>query len=569
MDTSLVTGLAAEQLLTNEQFIHQWQQLYNQSPVAFPYQTPTYVNSWWHSYHHNYDLAFSLGYNNNQLVACLPLCIRGNQITAVGNHQTTYQAWLTVPEKQFDFFSALVTDIQQVFPDGQLTLKYLPTVLLTQTLEKDTGLNEHLTVNNYQGRLFNLDKINISQLQSTNGNKKPINQLEKIDELNFTRIKTAEAQIDLLKQLIPVYDFQQGIKNNKLPFSEDPAKLKFYTTLCLEMTNQLHITGIWLDKKLVSVHLGFINKSTVHLGLFCCAPQYHVYSPEKIHLFKLVELLKEEGYDYLDVTLCENPLIEQHSNEQESLIELIYFSNIKHKQRYEKMQQTSATIRRSGGHMGFTPERYHSLLSLPHKFTSSKALKTVIEQYYCDIELKIYRLKSQPNISDDPNSHFTFNTFNLTDLTEFYSDLTSQDRQQFLTECRKRLANGDIPYSYTDNHKLLANGWLIPNTRQAYFSEVKQGIHLPENSAVLYDICTIPTANSQALHQACIQQQIHDAFTLYGAKQVFTVVRADNTTSRHVIEKNNFEYVGSLHYQHHFNNETKSQQLPDYLTLAS
>ncbi|MDE1464614.1 GNAT family N-acetyltransferase [Spartinivicinus poritis] len=577
MDTSLVTGLAAEQLLTNQQFINQWQQLYNQSSIAYSFQSQPYVNSWWQAYHHNYDLAFSLGYDNNQLVACLPLCIRGNQITAAGNHQAEYQAWLTTPEKQYDFFSALVTDIQQVFPDSQLSLKHLPKSILTHTLEKDTGLTEHLIINNYQRPLMKLNANDIKQALAKESNKNNTNHLKNLGELKFAHVTEPQAKISLFKQLVPLYDFHQGAINNFLPFSQDTAKFQFFTTLCQTLTNQLHLTGLWLNEQLVSAQLGFISKNTLHLGILCFAPQYTQYSPSELHLLWLAEHLLEEGYEYLDLTPGNDPWKKQFTNEYDNMVELVYFSNIKHKQRYEKVQHTANTIKRSSTQIGFTSKRYHSILSLPHKLTSTKALKAIVEQYYCDVELRVYQFKNESNTNtknpdvnpDNNNTTVTFNTFSLHNLTKFSPEFDWQSRQQFLTECSQRLEEGEIPYSYVNSYKLMACAWLTPNTSQAYFNEVKQKITFPANSAIIHSFYTPPTVQDQTLYHHCIQQQINDAFSIYKAKQLFTVVRADNLSLQQLIEKNNFEYIGSLHYKHHFNNETKSQQLPDYLTAAS
>ncbi|MCX4024980.1 GNAT family N-acetyltransferase [Endozoicomonas sp. SM1973] len=576
MDTSLVTGLAAEQLLTNEQFINQWQQLYNQSSIAFSFQSQPYVNSWWQAYHHNYDLAFSLGYHNNQLVACLPLCIRGNQITAAGNHQAEYHAWLTTPEKQYDFLSALVTDIQQVFPDSQLNLKYLPKSLLIHTLEKDSGLTEHLIINNFQRPLMKLNASDIDQALAKESNKNNINQLKSLGELKFTHITEPKAKIHLFKQLAPLYDFYQGAINNFLPFSQDTAKFQFFTTLCQTLTSQLHLTGLWLDEHLVSAQLGFISKNTLHLGILCFAPQYTRYSPSELHLLWLAEQLLQEGYQYLDLTPGNAPWKKQFTNEYDNMVELIYFSNIKHKQKHEKNQHTTETIKRSSTQIGLTSERYHSILSLPHKITSTKALKAIVEQYYCDVELRVYQFKNESNVnaktpsaSPDNNTTVTFNTFNLHDLTKFSPEFDWQSRQQFLTECSQRLEDGEIPYSYVNSYKLLACAWLTPNTNQAYFNEVKQKITFPANSAILHSFYTPPATQAQDLYHNCIQQQVNNAFSEHNAKQLFAVVRADNLSLCQLIEKNSFEYVGSLHYKHHFSNEIKSQQLPDYLTVAS
>lgn len=565
MDTSLVNGLAAEQLLTNENFIAQWQQLYNQVKIAYPFQAPAYVNAWWQTYHHNYDLAFALGYTKDKLIACLPLCIRGNQITAVGCHQAEYQAWLATPEKQYDFLSALVTDIQQAFPNSRLILKYLPKSLLTHTLEKDTGLNEHLIINEFQRPLNKLNATGINQSLTKKSIISQISRFKKLGELRFTRVTKLEEQLSLLKKIIPLYDFHQGAANNALPFTEDHLKQLFHTKLCTELNNSVHLTGLWLNEQLVAAHLGFISKDTVHLGIFCHAPQFKSHSPDQLYLLWLAELLVNEGFTYLDLTPGENTWKERFANEHDTMVGLIYFSHLKDKQYYQTTEQTAGKLTQSLSRVGITPRHIRQALSLPEKLSSPKILKATIEKYFCNIELKIYQLTNKP----DDTPKIEFKTSNLTDLIKFSPDYNWQNRYGFLAKCSQRLAAGEIPYTHTNSHKLLSYAWLIPNAHHVFFNEGKQGIAFPENSAILYDSYTTPTARRQGLHQASLQQRINDVFSQYNGKQLFIVVRSDNTSSRHVIEKYSFNYVGSLYYKQYFNKITKSQQLPDYLTLTS
>jgi len=69
---------------------------------------------------------------------------------------------------------------------------------------------------------------------------------------------------------------------------------------------------------------------------------------------------------------------------------------------------------------------------------------------------------------------------------------------------------------------------------------------LPPDSAVLAAFYSHPRARGRGLYRMALAQMLHDATSIAGATRIYVWVTADNSPSRHVIEKLGFVYQGSF-----------------------
>lgn len=124
--------------------------------------------------------------------------------------------------------------------------------------------------------------------------------------------------------------------------------------------------------------------------------------------------------------------------------------------------------------------------------------------------------------------------------------LEQPGREEFLKIASERLAAGHHPYTYTEGGVLIHCGWLIDRQIRGEDRLVGLAVLWPENSAVLYDFFTHPSARGRGLYRAALQQCMHDAVEAGGAQQVYITVYGDNLISQRVIEKVGFTYQGSV-----------------------
>jgi RimJ/RimL family protein N-acetyltransferase len=116
----------------------------------------------------------------------------------------------------------------------------------------------------------------------------------------------------------------------------------------------------------------------------------------------------------------------------------------------------------------------------------------------------------------------------------------------YLEAARMRMARGEHLYTLVEDGKLLHYGWLIERQTRGADAALGQVFFPPPDSAVLYDYFTHPAARGRGLYYQSLCQVLHDAHALAHARQAYIYVFGHNRTSRHVIEKVGFEYVGSL-----------------------
>lgn len=125
-----------------------------------------------------------------------------------------------------------------------------------------------------------------------------------------------------------------------------------------------------------------------------------------------------------------------------------------------------------------------------------------------------------------------------------YADCT---RDQYLAILRARRQEGTHHlYSIVEDRTLVHYGWVTYPQLRAPDAALGLEFVPPEKSAALWDYFTHPKARGRGLYLRTLWQCLHDAVEIDGARQVFIYVYADNTISRHVIERAGFLYRGSL-----------------------
>lgn len=101
-------------------------------------------------------------------------------------------------------------------------------------------------------------------------------------------------------------------------------------------------------------------------------------------------------------------------------------------------------------------------------------------------------------------------------------------REAFLALARERLESGEHVYSVCEDGQLLAWAWMVPNQRKSWLPAVRQEVHYPEHSCVLYGAYTVATARGRGLNGRLTQARLADAILRYGARYAFTVIARDN-----------------------------------------
>jgi RimJ/RimL family protein N-acetyltransferase len=394
-------------------------------------------------------------------------------------------------------------------------------------------------------------------------NKSRINRLKRSGELSFRRVTETAEQLDLLRELVPLYDFRQGAVNRTTPFSQDPQKLHYFQQLIEKMGEHMHLTGMWLDGELVSAHMGYIAADAVQMAIICHSPVHASYSPGRAHLLYLLELLQAEGFSHFDLTPGGDSWKDRSASFTDTVFELVHYTSPLQGGLADVSRVTNNLARRAIRGLGIDSAGLKRTVKRSRRLLRQGKPGNILRRLASEVELRVYSIQSR-----DPTP--TVNKFRkncLEDLLKFEAVESWQDKYDFLSVAMRRLASGEIAYSHADHDRLLSYFWLIPSARKAVFSEVKQGIRLPEGSAVQYDAFTHPASRGKGLYQAAMTEGLSDAFQQHQATRVFVGVVSTNAASRHVIEKVGYTYNGSLHYSHWLRRVKMRFELPEHYRL--
>ncbi|HJT22761.1 MAG TPA: GNAT family N-acetyltransferase [Nitrospira sp.] len=160
-------------------------------------------------------------------------------------------------------------------------------------------------------------------------------------------------------------------------------------------------------------------------------------------------------------------------------------------------------------------------------------------------EKRIYVYEAE-RIQHVPDS-FLLQRNRLEDLRYYERTVSWQmSPDAYQQEARLRLAKGEHLYTLVDQGRLVHYAWLATHHVRGEDRTVGQVFFAPPDSAALYDHYTHPLARRRGLYFKALCQLLHDVPVLTKAKRAYIYVYADNSPSRHVIEKIGFRYVGSL-----------------------
>jgi RimJ/RimL family protein N-acetyltransferase len=160
-------------------------------------------------------------------------------------------------------------------------------------------------------------------------------------------------------------------------------------------------------------------------------------------------------------------------------------------------------------------------------------------------EMRYYACDNK-NIMDLPRPQlFRRNCFE--DLRAYeLSDRWQMPPEDYRQESYKRLKRGSDLYTLVIDGTLAYYGWLADRESRREEPLFGQVFFLPTNTSLIYDCYTHPAARKQGLYFQALCQMLHDARERYQAEQVCIGSLADNSASRHVIEKLPFRYIGSM-----------------------
>lgn len=551
MDFSVkfVAGQDVFELLKNEIFISSWTQLAHEDTKGTVIQEPPFVVTWYNQYKNQYDPILCLGYSSDaDLVGILPLAkrLQNGCLVHAGADQAEYHGWICHPDINEEFPIACLIEIKRRFSPKTWGWSWLPPKSPLGWLTSPSLVKESIYVKrrDQNSLLWDLrDEAKFKNLIKNKSIKNEINRYKKQGNFHIERIKDKDKTRELIRILGIQYDFRQALAHGVMPFTSDVNKANFY----IERQNYpeaIHFTMLWVNNKPLAFNFGACDNKTVYLGVTGFDPLESKNAPGTLLLLKLAELLKEEGYRYIDLTPGADKYKERFGNASQQLVQPTFYFNKRNKIAADFRSKFRSVTKRVVALIGFNQEKVRQISSKigyvynrVRGVTVSKLFKRLPRLMYEKHTYFYYRLKyDETRIQSKTDTGINVQQYE--DLLKYEGPVP---KQEFLSEALKRLLSEETVYT-VDRNGILANYmWMTRGGKVHHFTRVDMTFMSPKNSVILYDAYTQPEFRRQGLYKKTVAQMISDGFRL-GASEIYAGADPNNVASRHTFEKLGFTH---------------------------
>ncbi len=531
MPLNLLIGADAESLLGDRAFQQQWRSLYSRCPWATIFQGADFVKTWYRVYRSQFQpVLITETLADGSLSGLLTLAITpdSQQLVCAGAEQAEYHTWLTTSDRGDTFIVAAMDLLRTSFTGLTLTFEYLPPLAPKQWLEPDRPWANQSRLVMWTRPLMKLgDGENLRKSLKKSANKSRLNRLKKLGDVQFEQLHGVAELAAVFDRIIAYYDFRQGAVNNSIYFQADPFKKAFYLAL-MDVPDLLHATVLKVGDQVVAAHLGLSDGKQCCLGMPAHSPFHAVHSPGKLQILMLGVELAQQGFDTLDLTPGGDPYKERFATDHDETHVLAVFLTDRTlpKQIAElKMQSRSIakTVLKAAGIKPSTAKA--SIEKLRHlRKNAIDWPQRLWKQQRGSGEHQIYCYQADSVRAEHDIS--SFNRDCLEDLLLF-QPVPGQSRQEFLSQCLSRLEAGQHVYTSVAQGRLRSACWLVERQEKSVLTEQQEYVFKPE-SALIYDYYLDPSSQQQGYSRLLLEQIANDALFMYGAKQVYMTIVADD-----------------------------------------
>ena len=537
-------GDAALELIEQTGFRHAWRSLHQACPWSTAFQDAPFAGTWYRAYRARFAPVVVAGWTDATLTGLFLLAVShdGTTLCHVGAQQAEYQVWLSTDER---FAGAALDALAAEFPGRRLQLLFVPP--RAPFTPPDRWRTRCFRRPIPAPFLATNPADTVRESMRKKANKSKLNRLTRRGKLTFERVDDGAAFAALLDQIAPLFELRQGAAHAALPFREDPLKKSFYLALQCE-TDLLHVTALRVDDELVAAHIGVRSRNTVLVGMPAQSPRYTRHSAGKLLFYELALLLEQEGVDALDLTPGGEYKDRFATHFEEANTLTIVFSRAG-AWRHRQQRRLIDAAKRHGVSTDAVKRAIRAVLhTVAHLRPATLPLRVarrLKRAAWDDVELRIYRFPCGAPVTQLETVPMARDRFD--DLICY-----APAADAFLKSATERLENGEHCYTRVENGVLAHHGWLVDRTENTFMDEVHQAWTLPRGAAVVYGFYTHPRFRGRGMYASSLARMIRDATAIPGLGDIYIGVRADNGSSRRVIEKLGFVYERSFYERRRF-----------------
>jgi CelD/BcsL family acetyltransferase involved in cellulose biosynthesis len=447
ISAQILTGAAALKWMRRAENLAEWERLYRECAWATAFQSSGFSRVWFEHYGGEWSPVIVLGLDDGRLIALMPLATNDDRITGVGAHQAEYHGWLGEEASAAQFLRAAVQALRSELPGRQLLLKYLHAKVPRHALHELCASDMRARLSSHVRGLLALEGGGVSDALKKKGNRSKLNRLRRQGQLDFRMLSAdaLERQMDLLTAYC---DFRQGAVNGDCPFTDDPHKREFHLAWARELSDQVHVSGLFLNDRLISALFLAKSANEAHIAILAHAPEHAENSPNKLQIYEAALALAGSGVRWLDMTPGGDEWKMRFATTRDEVHELIVHADVWRAQAHRLRDLVTQSIHNCLSLMGLSPATIRRAAGV---LIDAKPKRNAIDGRWIG-----YRV---PPTAQDP-SGASVNA--LQTLLTFGPSLTNQSRQSFLFESLRRIEAGWRCYSTAQGGALVGIAWTEP-----------------------------------------------------------------------------------------------------------
>lgn len=505
---AVLEGHEAVSQLADPSFVQGWDSLYELCPWSTPFQSKTFVGTWYELFQHEVKPVMVLQMREGYLTGLLTLAINkdGNIIYA-GADIAEYQVWLADPDLSQDFIIHAVEALRHTYPRKPLCLHYVPANTPVEGL-KQFGCE----VLRHKQPILKINYADLALELKKKNRKEKINRLRRLGSLQFCKI-TDPNEFDItLDELVIQSDFRKGAMFDSCIFKQEPIRKDFLKALF--RMNLLHATVLKLDETIIASNVGVFGKGWVHLqGINTHSPMHAKYSPGILHFLMLGLMLAEEEIQVFDLTPGGDSYKHILATDYLEAYEISFYSPKKLLLNALKRNIQGFALTHSDK-IGISAQKLKGL----KKDLVILRQKLQLVRHYKPTNYRMKTQMKQPGkhilpqkleqVSPSQTETMRFRVNSLYDLLAYAPKGTMQTRWEFLETAMRRLEAGQQSYSWSENGMLLGCAWVVaPEQSRNATTEPRQ---IPEDACLIEAVYLSPNAKMKKNQfLAALALQIH------------------------------------------------------------
>jgi CelD/BcsL family acetyltransferase involved in cellulose biosynthesis len=549
MTLTLLIGADADSFLSDRTSRQQWNSLYEACPWATIFQGFDFVTTWYQIYGKLYrPILVTEVLADGSLGGSIALAVTpdSQQLIFAGAEQAEYHTWLASSDNGDTFIAAAMELIGASFPGLKLTFQYLPPAAPKQWLTLSPWAQTSI-LDPWTRPLMRLgDGSSLQKSLKKSANKSRLNRMKRLGDVQFEQLYEPAELAAVFDDIIGYYDFRQGAVNDSVYFQTDPLRKPFCLAL-MQIKDLLHVTVLKIDDRVVAAHLGLSDGKACALGIPAHSPFHAVHSPGKLQLLMLGVELAKQGFDALDLTPGGDAYKERFATDRDEVHILTVFLNDRTWQKQRTELRTWARVTAGSIAKSVLGATGIELATAKKSIEQIRRLrlgtvKSWSQKLWGKMEYRVYVYPA-----DAARTEHQLDSVNkdcLNDLLLF-QPVECQTRQDFLSLCLTRLEAGQHVYTRVEQGCLVEVCWLVERQEKLVLGDLNQEYVFEPDSAMIHDYYLDSSIRDRGNSRALLQQIVNDALFIYGAKQVYITVLADDPL-RVAIESTGFTYRQSI-----------------------